>query len=121
MDTIFQPTKRNTLTSNTLSTAAVEIERPARYGKQLVNHLRRKSGGEWDAQTESGWVNLSGDTATVVAAGGQLTLTVDGPEENIERLEDIVGRHLVGFARKLQIDIRWTRSDGSEGTRQVSA
>src|SRR5699024_12168667 len=101
--------------------ASVEYERHARYGKKLVNHLRRKRGVELDSQTESGWVNLSGDTATVVAAGGQLTLTVDGPEENIERLEDIVGRHLVGFARKLQIDIRCTRSDGSEGTRQVSA
>ncbi len=109
------------MTSNIISTALVEIERPARYGKQLVNHLRRKSGGEWDEQTESGWVNLSDDTATVVAADGQLTLTVDGPEENIERLEDVVGRHLVGFARKLQIDIHWTRSDGSEGTRQASA
>lgn len=96
------------------------IERPARYGKQLVNHLKRKSGGEWDADAERGWVNLGEDRAEVVAASDRLELSVEGPADAVERLEDVVGRHLVGFARNLEIEVQWQRSDDTAGTRQAS-
>lgn len=102
------------------SKATVLIERPARYGKQLVNHLRRKSGGEWDAETERGWINLGDDRAEVVAAEEQLELSVEGPADHIERLEGVVGRHLVSFARTLEIEVQWHRSDAAAGTRQAT-
>ncbi len=102
------------------SEATVAIERPARYGKQLVNHLKRKSGGEWDPETERGWVNLGENRAEVVTGQDHLELSVEGSTEDIERLEDIVGRHLVGFAKTLKIEVQWSRSDDSTGTRQAS-
>ena len=108
------------MSQNITSKSTVAIERPARYGKQLVNHLKRKSGGEWDAESESGWVNLGEDRAEVVAAQDQLQLSVEGPAEEIERLEGVVGRHLVGFARTLQIEVQWHRSDDSAGSRQAT-
>ena len=102
------------------SKANVLIERPARYGKQLVNHLKRKSGGAWDADAERGWVSLGDDRAEVVAGEDQLQLLVEGPAESVERLEGVVGRHLVGFARNLQVEVQWRRDDGSIGTRQAT-
>lgn len=109
------------MSQNIMSTATVLIERPGRYGKQLVSHLKRKNGGEWNADTERGWVNLSGDRADVVAKDAQLELSVEAPLENIERIEGVVGRHLVGFARTLHVEVQWHRSDGSAGTRQATA
>ena len=108
------------MSQNITSTATVSIERPARYGKQLVNHLKRKSGGEWDAEAERGWINLGDDRAEVVAAQEQLELAVEGPADHIERLEGVVGRHLVSFARTLEIVVQWHRSDDAEGTRQAT-
>lgn len=108
------------MSQNITSKATVSIERPARYGKQLVNHLRRKDGGEWGAETERGRVNLGDDFAEVVAAHEQLELSVEGPAESIARLEDVVGRHLVSFAKTLTIQVQWHRSDDSEGTHQAT-
>ncbi|OAV52162.1 DUF2218 domain-containing protein [Enteractinococcus helveticum] len=108
------------MSQNITSKATVMIERPARYGKQLVNHLKRKSGGEWDAETERGWVNLGEDRAEVVAAADRLELSVEGPADAVERLEGVVGRHLVGFARNLDIEVQWHRNDDAAGTRQAT-
>ena len=108
------------LSQNILSKATVMIERPARYGKQLVNDLKRKNGGEWDAEAERGWVNLGEDRAEVVAAADRLELSVEGPADAAERLENVVGRHLVGFARNLEIEVQWHRNDNASGTRQAT-
>ena len=41
-----------------VSTAGVATERRARYGKQLVSHLGRKSVGVWDEASGSGTLDM---------------------------------------------------------------
>lgn len=102
------------------STAVVPVERAARYGKQLVSHMSRKFGGEWDPSSESGWMQLGETGRAEVAAGDEgLNLQVSGPDaEVLERIEGAVGRHLVRFVGQEGLQVAWSRSDGSPGTVQ---
>lgn len=103
------------------SRALVATERPARYGKQLVNHLGRKQGGEWDDAAATGWVAL-GDHGRLEAATveGALELSLTAPDADLERLEDVVGRHLVRFGARDGLVCQWIRADGGTGSRQVA-
>lgn len=102
------------------SRAEVATERPARYGKQLVNHLGRKQGGEWDETTSTGWVKLGGGRLEASATDAALELSLVAPAEDLERLEDVVGRHLVRFGARDELVCAWTRADGQPGSRQVA-
>lgn len=108
-------------TAGSDSRAAVATERPARYGKQLVNHLGRKQGGEWDDAAATGWVAL-GDHGRLEASatGSALELSLAAPHADLERLEDVVGRHLVRFGARDGLVCQWTRADGGAGSRQVA-
>lgn len=99
--------------------AQVTTVRPARYGKQLTNHLGRKLGGEWDDSTETGWVVLGEGRLGLTAADDVLLLELDAPAADLPRLEDVVGRHLVRFGARDDLVCAWTRSDGTAGSRQV--
>lgn len=99
--------------------ALVATDRPARYGKQLTSHLGRKMGGEWDESAETGWVVLGDGRLTLAVQEGELVLDLEAPADDLERLEGVVGRHLVKFGAKDDLVCAWSRSDGSEGTRQV--
>lgn len=100
------------------STARVPTDRPARYGKQLAAHLGRRTGGGWDDATGTGWVDLGGHRATLTGGDGVLDLEVTGTPDDVARLEDVVGRHLVRFGARDELVVRWTRSDGTAGTVQ---
>lgn len=105
---------------NLVSTASVPMERPGRYGKQLVSHMSRRSGGAWDEESGNGWIQL-GETgrAEVVATEGALELQVSAPDhESLSRLEGAVGRHLVRFAAKEELTVSWTHDHGTPGTVQ---
>lgn len=100
------------------SQARVDTDRPARYGKQLVAHLGRRNGGEWDDAAERGSITLGSGTAAVSCEPGTLVLRVDGPTEALGQLEDVVGRHLVRFGARDELVARWVRADGSPGSEQ---
>ncbi len=104
--------------SSSMSTATVTTDRPGRYGKQLVAHLTRRSTGEWSEESGRGSILFGGDmgSAELVAGDGVLELSVSGTD--LDRLEDVVGRHLVRFGAKDELSVDWTRSDGSAGTQQ---
>jgi hypothetical protein len=104
----------------TSSTAEVVTDRPARFGKQLVSHLGRRSGGEWDDQAESGWIQIGPGRADLTCDTGVLRLRVEGEKADLPQLEDVVGRHLVRFGAKDELVVRWTHADGSLGTQQTS-
>lgn len=102
------------------SRALVPTQRPARYGKQLVNHLGRKQGGEWDESTHTGWVVLGDGRLEASVANEFLDLQLTAPEADLARLEDVVGRHLVRFGARDELVCAWTRADGNEGTTQIA-
>ena len=112
------------------STSTVATDRPGRYGKQLAAHLGRRVGSSWDTETDTGLVTFPFGHANIVAAEDGLRLYVEvAPDAEpdlqgdagLERLEDVVGRHLVRFGARDELTVVWTRSTGTPGTTQVGA
>lgn len=103
---------------STTSAATVATDRPGRYGKQLVSHLTRRAVGEWDDDAGSGFVEFPGGRVTLTSAEGALDLALVAGTEEVARLEDVVGRHLVRFGTRDELVVRWTRSDGTPGSVQ---
>ena len=102
------------------SEALVETGRPARYGKQLVAHLGRRNGGEWSDGDERGFILLAAGRAELVSRPDGLALSVEGADESLAQMEDVVGRHLVRFGVRDELVVRWSRADGTPGTEQRS-
>jgi hypothetical protein len=101
------------------STATVPTDRPGRYGKQLVSHMSRRGHGEWDEATESGTLDLRGGHVTLETTADALVLRLTvAPDDDVARLEDVVGRHLVRFGARDELVVAWQRSDGTAGTVQ---
>lgn len=112
------------------SIARVSIDRPSRYAKQLTSHLGEKLSTSWDPEAERGSVVLVGKgpdhedqrfafdgsaTCDLVAGDGVLLLHIESPASLVERFENVIGGHLVGFARRDEMKIAFRRGDGSEG------
>jgi hypothetical protein len=111
----------------TTSSATVITDRPGRYGKQLASHLGRRVSSSWDDDAGSGEVTLPFGRAELTAKDGALHLFVQGSPDaepelqggaGLDRLEDVVGRHLVRFGTKDELVVQWQRSDGTPGSRQ---
>ena len=47
-----------------------------------------------------------------------LLLAVEGEAEDLDRLEDVVGRHLVRFGAKDELVAEWHRDNGAPGSVQ---
>lgn len=101
------------------TTAEVATDRPARYGKQLVAHMTRKCPGGWDEAASTGTLELRSAHVAMSCTDTALVITIDGPLEDADTLEDVVGRHLVRFGQRDELRVDWVRSDGSPGTSQV--
>ena len=92
--------------------ASVPTDRPERYGKQLVNHMGRRYGGEWSAEQGAGWIKLGADgRASVTAADGSLELDITGPVAQLPQLEQVVGSHLERFGDRDELRVAWTRAN----------
>ena len=93
-------------------TAAVATERGARYGKQLVSHLGRKSVGVWDEATGSGALDMGNSAAHVTQkiTTDALVITVETADTDIASCEDVVGRHLERFGERDGLRVHWVRS-----------
>ena len=109
------------------SSATVVTDRPGRYGKQLAAHLGRRVSSSWDDETGAGEITFPFGRAQLNAQDGALLLFVAGSPNaepdlqgapGLDRLEDVVGRHLVRFGTKDELVVQWQRSDGTAGTRQ---
>jgi hypothetical protein len=86
--------------------AIVEINRPARYGKQLVQHLSRRSGGSWDESHGEGWMDIDGTRVLVATTPDALTLQIDADDAMQSTVQEVVARHLLHFAKE-PITISW--------------
>ncbi|WP_080795643.1 DUF2218 domain-containing protein [Corynebacterium pacaense] len=112
------------------STARVATERPARYGKQLANHLAENFVSIWDADARRGSIKIRGQgpgadnprlafegeaSCDLVTGDGVLLIHIEAPAELIERCERILGGHLVGFGKREGLTCTFRRGDGSQG------
>ena len=100
------------------SSAVVATDKAARYARQLVSHLGRRNGGEWSETDGRGWIDLGDGRTEVSTETGDLALSVSTDDGDLDRLEDVVGRHLVRFGARDELRVQWSRADGSPGTTQ---
>jgi hypothetical protein len=113
-------------TPSVASTAVVPTDRGARYAKQLAAHLGRRLTTSWDDQTRTGAVVFDHGHCDLTASDTELVLQVvvdDTAEpaqvvEQVARMEDVVGRHLVRFGARDELVAAWVRADGSAGLTQ---
>ena len=96
-----------------VSTAGVATERRARYGKQLVSHLGRKSVGVWDEASGSGTLDMGNSAAhvTLKSTTDALAIAVETADTDIASCEDVVGRHLERFGEREGLRVHWVRSE----------
>lgn len=88
--------------------ARVSTERPERYAKQLASHLGRKC--EVRESPEGPIVLLAGGQCLLASRGDVLELCAEAPGEDVlERVKDVVGRHLERFGAKDGLVVAWDR------------
>lgn len=87
--------------------ADVATDNPARYAKQLVSHLGRKL--EWTTDGPTSTAQIGDGTAQIVVGEGVLTLLAEAPDtENLDRVKDVLGRHLERFGARNELVVSWT-------------
>jgi hypothetical protein len=117
------PSEAVPTTPPTGSRAVVPTDRGRRYGKQLAAHLGRRLTTSWDDETGTGLVSFDRGRCEMTATDEQLVLQVvvdsaadtNDALEQLNRMEDVVGRHLVRFGTRDELVATWVRSDGSAG------
>ena len=99
-----------TLTVAAVST--VSIAKPRRYLGQLCKHFEHKLPASYAENYETGRIEFSVGLCELEAdeAQGVLTMRVRAANEaDLNRLEDVVARHLVRFAFRETLDLAWSR------------
>jgi hypothetical protein len=99
------------------STALVATDRAARYGKQLAAHLGRRLETSWDDESASGVVLFDSGRCDLTSSADGLLLRVEVDSateaaaalEQLTRMEDVVGRHLVRFGARDELVATWVR------------
>ncbi|AGF72089.1 DUF2218 domain-containing protein [Corynebacterium halotolerans] len=106
------------------STARVKTDRPGRYGKQLASHFSTKLQTSWDAESGRGHLTFAGEAigeVDMVVGDRVLLLHLECDEDALDRLERVVGVHLVRFGTRDGLEVAWRRRGGDEGTRWTAA
>ena len=93
--------------------ADVSTDAPARYAKQLVAHLGRRV--EWTTEGAVSTAAIAGGTGVVEVGDGVLTLRAQAPDaEALERVQDVLGRHLERFGQRNELVVTWSADPGAE-------
>lgn len=90
----------------TTSTATVQTTNASRYLQQLCKHFGHKVPVEFTP--EAGTVTLPFGTCTLAATADQLTLTNEG--QDLSRMEQFIGDHLLRFAFRENLTLAWQRA-----------
>lgn len=91
------------------STARVSTERPARYIKQLAEHMGRRIQTEYT--DEHGTLTFDFGRCELSAEAGTLVLHAHADDaESLARVEDVTGRHLERFGQKNELAVTWQRA-----------
>ncbi len=86
--------------------ASITIDRPARYGKQLASHIGHKVTVD---VLDDGWVaHIAGGRGHITPQDTTLDLVAEGIDDaSLERIKDVLERHLRSFAGELEITVDW--------------
>jgi hypothetical protein len=91
------------------STALVATDRPSRYMKQLVSHFGRKLEHSIDGDHAELTFPGSGTARFDASAPGTLAMTIETADvEQLDRLKDVVARHLTRFATQDELRVTWS-------------
>ncbi|WOQ18596.1 DUF2218 domain-containing protein [Raineyella sp. W15-4] len=97
------------MTDLILTTATVATDRAARYGKQLVSHLTRRAAGDWDVESATGHLDFGEGRAELSCRPDALVIELTASPDAVERLQDVVARHLVRFGARDELVVDWGR------------
>lgn len=90
------------------ATAVVATEAPARYAKQLASHLGRRA--EVREETDGTRIVLGDSSCLLQSRPGSLELSAAADSADaLERVMDVVGRHLERFGQRNELHVDWTR------------
>jgi uncharacterized protein len=93
--------------------ADVPTDAPARYAKQLVSHLGRRV--EWTTEGLLSTAPIAGGTGSVEVGDGVLVLRAQAPDaEALERVKDVLGRHLERFGQRNELVVTWAVDAAAE-------
>ena len=91
--------------------AHVATERASKYLQQLCKHFEHRTPATFDAA--AGAISFPFGEAKLAADAQTLTLVAEaGSAEDLERLEDVIARHLVRFAFREELAIDWRVAEG---------
>src|SRR5215471_14999016 len=90
------------------ATAVVSTEASARYAKQLASHLGRRV--EIREEADGTRIVLGDSSCLLQSKPGSLEMfaTADSADA-LERVMDVVGRHLERFGQRNELHVDWTR------------
>ena len=95
------------MTAPLSSRADVPTDAPERYAKQLVSHLGRKT--EWTTEGPVSTATIAGGTGVVEVGDGVLTLLAEASDTvTLDRVQDVLGRHLERFGQRNELIVVWT-------------
>ena len=94
--------------------ADVRTETPERYAKQLVAHLGHRV--EFTTVGNLSTATIGAGVGAVEVGEGVLTLHASGADaEALDRVKDVLGRHLERFGTRQELAVVWTRTgDGGD-------
>lgn len=97
-----------------ISTTHIATARSSRYIKQLVSHLGRKAVGTLSADGR-GTITFEWGACTLAPMPGYLELIAKASDfEALTRVQDVVTRHLLGFATHEELTATWTAPSTGE-------
>ena len=90
--------------------ATVEIPTPARYMARLCNHFTHRVTVHREA--DRGRIEFPNGLCLLHATDARLEMRIEaGDADALDRLEQVVARHLNQVASAETFEVRWTRSD----------
>lgn len=96
-----------TETALSRATAHVATPKASQYLQTLCKHFGHRRPVTFDKA--AGEIAFEGGTCRLAAEGETLTLTVEAPDTALcERLQEVIGSHLLRFAFKEEITVDWT-------------
>jgi uncharacterized protein len=102
-----QPTLEHPVPVTALTArAAVPTEAPARYARQLLSHLGRRT--PWMTDGGASTAEIAGRTGRVVIGDGVLTLVAEASDaETLGRVQHVLGSHLERLGRRGELTVTW--------------